>query len=148
MCLSFSFFFSFWYSWQKIYLTMTGLEQGISGIGSYHSTNWATITAFNVNVLSDKDVKRDWAVHMIKLTNEMLCHSWQSGRFRHQRTWVRIQPLASFIVNLFLLTVLKRWKIKKKETGKAILKKIIKSSLKKLRLNLTYRLPCCDVFGV
>ena len=33
---------------------------------------------------------------------QWLWHSWQHGRFRYQRSWVRIQSLATFIKQLII----------------------------------------------
>ena len=44
-----------------------------------------------------------------------MVHSWQSGRFQHQRTRVRIQPLAPFIEQFSVVNLtVEKTKIKKK----------------------------------
>ena len=47
----------------------------------------------------------------------MVWHSWQRGRFRYQRTRVRIQSLAIFIEQLFTVNFVEKTKINEKEAG-------------------------------
>ena len=48
------------------------------------------------------------------LNNILSWHSWQNGRFRHQRTWVRIQPF-EILLNIYLMFTVK--KKMQKESG-------------------------------
>ena len=45
--------------------------------------------------------------------------SWYSGRFRYQRSAVRIQSLAKFIEHLFTVNCIEKTKIKKQRPGMA-----------------------------
>ena len=98
-------------TWELPSYAMSWLHQNTKVVNSDHITLTEGVNVFYRSV-------KNWASY-----GQWLWHSWQHGRFRYQRTRVRIQSWATFSEHILLLAVCRKDEKRKRGRKWPILKK-------------------------